>query len=77
MSYYEHKSLEDLRFEDYQAKRKFPQQQQSGFGSTLFGSTTTTPATGTGSILGSSETAQSTSSSSGFCLESGTPGMDN
>jgi hypothetical protein len=76
MSYYEHKSLEDLRFEDYQAKRKFPQQ-QSGFGSTSFGSTTTTPATGTGSILGSSETAQSTSSSSGFCLGSGTAGMDN
>ena len=77
MSYYEHKSLEDLRFEDYQAKRKFPQQQQSGFGSTLYGSTATTLATGTGSILGSSGMTQSTSSSSGFGLGSGTTGMDN
>jgi nuclear pore complex protein Nup98-Nup96 len=76
MSYYEHKSLEDLRFEDYQAKRKFPQQQQqqSGFGSTLFGSTSTTPATGTGSIFGSNGMTQSTLSSSGFGLESGATG---
>ena len=77
MSYYKHKSLEDLRFEDYQAKRKFPQQKQSGFGSTLFGSTTTTPATDTGSLFGSSGMTQSTSSSSGFVLGSGTTGMDN
>jgi hypothetical protein len=74
MSCYEHKSLEELRFEDYQARRKFPQQQQSGFGSTLFGSTTTTPATGNESIFGSSGMTQSTSSSPGFHI--GTIGMD-
>jgi hypothetical protein len=74
---YDTKYLDELRFGDYQAKRKFPQQQQSGFGSTLFGSTTTTHATGTGSLFGSSGMTQSTSSSSGFGLGSGTTGMDN
>jgi nuclear pore complex protein Nup98-Nup96 len=77
MDEYNTKSLEELRFEDYQAKRKFPQQQKSGFGSILFGSKTTTPATGTGNLFGSRGMTQSTSSSSGFSLGSGTTVMDN
>ena len=64
MKEYETQSIEELRFDDYQAKRKFPQ--QAAFGSTLFGGTTTTAASATGSIFGSGGMTQSTSSSSGF-----------
>lgn len=47
MKEYENKSFEELRFEDYQANRKGPQQ-QPGFGSTAFGAT----ATSTNSLFG-------------------------
>ncbi|KAK5648582.1 hypothetical protein RI129_003474 [Pyrocoelia pectoralis] len=52
MKEYESKSLEELQWEDYQANRKGPQQQQqSGFGSTLFG----TPASTAPSLFGQTD----------------------
>ncbi|KAB0799791.1 hypothetical protein PPYR_07671 [Photinus pyralis] len=55
MKEYESKSLEELQWEDYQANRKGPQQQQqSGFGSTLFGTAASTAP----SLFGQTDTAK-------------------